>query len=155
MRMLPPKKTLSVGAAIAAACLLLTTAALAATHVDGKNFTLDANPSACSAGAECTVTIKLEATGEYHINKSYPYKFKATDAAGVEYLGKDAGGKNVFSKTAGDFAEVGEKVATMTIKFKPAAKGTVNIGGTYKMSVCSAQNCQLEAQELSVPVTVK
>ena len=153
MRILPLKK-LSFVAAVAVAALSAT-AALAAGHIDGKNFTLDATPGACSVGGECTVTLKLEATGEYHINKSYPYKFKAADAAGVEYLGKDASGKNVFSKTAGDFAEVGEKVATMTVKFKPAAKGTVTIAGTYKMSVCSAQNCQLEAQDVSVPVTVK
>ncbi len=148
-------QNLTLALSTAAVATLTATAALAGSHVDGQNFKLDATSSACTAGAECTVIIKLEATGEYHINKSYPYKFKASDAAGVEYLGTDTGGKNLFTKVAGNFAEQGEKAATMTIKFKPAAKGTVTIAGTYKMSVCSSQNCQLETQELSVTVPVK
>ena len=44
---------------------------------------------------------------------------------------------------------------TMTVKFKPSAKGNVTINGTFKMSVCSAQKCQLETQEISVTVTAK
>jgi hypothetical protein len=43
----------------------------------------------------------------------------------------------------------------MKVKFKPAAKGNVTISGIYKLSVCSAQNCQLESQELSATVAVK
>src|SRR3954464_3015804 len=86
-------KKLTLGVAAVAVLSLAATAAIAGAHVDGKNFTLDATPGACTAGSECTVTVKLEATGEYHINKSYPYKFKAVDVSGVEYLGKDGGGK--------------------------------------------------------------
>ncbi len=127
-------------------------------HVDGKNFTLDAAPAGeCKAATECHVTIKLKAVGDYHINKEYPYKFKA-EGVGVEFLGSDAAGKNTFSKSAGDFViDAGDpaKGATMTLKFKPAAKGMSTIKGTFKMSVCSAQNCQLETQDISVDVPVK
>jgi hypothetical protein len=129
-------------------------ATVAGAHVDGKNFTIDAAPAGdCKAGAECHITIKLRAAGDYHINKEYPYKFKA-EGAGVEFLGSDAAGKNTFSKSAGDFVIDDEKGATMTVKFKPAAKGTATIKGTFKMSVCSAQNCQLETQDISVDVPV-
>jgi hypothetical protein len=124
-------------------------------HVDGKNFTLDSERDGeCKAGNECHVTVKLKAVGDYHINKEYPYKFKA-EGAGVEFLGTDAAGKNTFSKSANDFVIVDEKNATMTIRFKPAAKGMTTIKGTLKMSVCSAQNCQLETQDVVVDVLVK
>jgi len=127
----------------------------AGPHIDGKNFKLDfAQSGECKAGAECSATIKLDAIGDYHINKEYPYKFKA-DGAAFEFLGKDAAGKNVFSKGAGDFTIDGEKNATMTIHFKAAKAGSAPITGQYKMSVCSAQNCQLETQELSLNVSVK
>lgn len=130
----------------------------ASSHVDGKNYKLDAKQAGdCAAGAECKVTVRLEAQGEYHINGEYPYKLKA-EAPGVEFLGTDAAGKNTFSKSAGDFvADQGSppKAGTMTVKFKPSAKGNVTINATFKMSVCSAQNCQLETQEISAPVTVK
>jgi hypothetical protein len=128
----------------------------AGAHVDGNHFKLDAAPAGdCKVGAECSIAIKLEAQGDYHINQQYPYKFKANDAAGVEFLGTDAAGKNVFSKGAGDFKIDGEKTATMNVRFKVAQKGTANIGGTYKISVCSAQNCQLEQQDMSVAVAAK
>ena len=62
--------------------------------------------------------------------------------------------KDTFSKAGGDFKKDGEKTGTMTVKFKPtAAKG--KIVGTYKMSVCSEQNCQLEQQEVAVDVDAK
>ena len=128
------------------------------SHIDGKNYKIDAKQVGdCAAGTECKVAVRLEAQGDYHINAEYPYKLKA-DAPGVEFLGTDAAGKNTFSKSAGDFVtEPGSppKAGTMTVKFKPGAKGNVTINGTFKMSVCSAQNCQLETQEVSAPVVVK
>jgi hypothetical protein len=127
----------------------------AGARVDGDNYSLEMTAPPCTAGAECTATVRLTARGEYHINENYPYKFKAADAPGVEYLGKDAGGKGVFSKAAGDFKQDGEKVGVMTLRFKAASKGSVTVGGQYKMSVCSAQNCQLETKELSLAIAVK
>lgn len=127
----------------------------ASSKVDGKNFKLEALPQGdCKAGAECRVIIRLEALGEYHINKEYPYKFTAK-ADDVEFLGTDQAMKNVFSKANGDFKTEGETKATMTVKFKPAKAGQVALSGTYKMSVCSAQNCQLESQQLALNVPVK
>jgi hypothetical protein len=130
--------------------------AAATPHVDGNHYKLDeALVGDCKSGAECAVAVRLEALGEYHINLEYPYKFKAADAPGVEFLGKDPAAKNIFSKGAGDWKQDSEKVATMTVRWKAAQAGAPNIGGTYKMSVCSAANCQLEQQKLALAVTVK
>ncbi len=131
------------------------------SHIDGKNYKIDTAQSGdCAMGSECHVTVRLSAQGDYHINGEYPYKLKA-NGTNIEFLGTDAAGKNTFSKSAGDFVAdptVGgapAKGGTMTIKFKPSAKGQATITGTFKMSVCSAQNCQLETQEISTTVTVK
>jgi hypothetical protein len=141
----------------AAATSTQTKATVAAgPHVDGNHYIIDAAPASdCAAGANCAVTVKLGAQGEYHINQQYPYKFTATASPGVTYLGSDSNGPNVFTKTAGDFAIGDEKTATMTVKFKASQKGAIAVGGTFKLSVCSAQNCQLEQQDVSVNVTVK
>jgi len=128
----------------------------AGNHVDGPNFKLDATPEGdCKAGATCAVVLRLEAAGDYHINKEYPYKFKAENAANLEFQGTDAAGKNVFSKTAGDFKIEGEKIGTLRVKFKPTAKGNVIITGKYKMSVCSAQDCKLESPDIQATIAVK
>jgi hypothetical protein len=131
---------------------------LGAQIAKGNNFTVSAETQgACKAGAECKVQLKLEASDPFHVNKEYPYKFKANDVAGVDYTGTDASGKNVFSKAAGDFTldPKSEKIGYLTVHFKPSKAGALALTGTFKLSVCSAQNCQLETSELSIPVTVK
>ncbi len=141
---------------LAVAAVLWGGSAGAGQVAKGNNFVVNADVGACSANAECKIDLKLEAQGEFHVNKEYPYKFKATDAAGVEYLGKDPAGTNVFSKAAGDFAlnPSNEKQGTMTLKFKAARAGSVTIAGQFKLSVCSAANCMLETANVSVPVAV-
>lgn len=127
----------------------------AAARVTGQNFVVDVAAAPCAVGQSCTMTVRLAAQGDYHINKEYPYKLTMGDAPGVTMLGKSS--PNVFAKPA-DFREEGEKAATMTVAFKPTAApagGKVTLAGTYKMSVCSDANCQIEqtAISLAVPVT--
>jgi hypothetical protein len=98
------------------------------------------------------MTLRLAPSGEYHVNKEYPYKFLAGAAPGVQFLGN--GDANTFSRAAGDFREEGEKSATMTVRFKPTAAGEARVSGTYKMSVCSAENCQIETQAVTLAVPV-
>lgn len=153
----PSKKSDVAAAASEAPAAKSDEIANATSKFEGKNFKLElASQGECKAGAECSVVIKLETLGEYHINKEYPYKFKA-EAKGdeVEFLGTDQAGKNIFSKTAGDFRSETEQKATLTVKFKPARAGTFKLAGVYKLSVCSAQNCQLESQALALDVAVK
>lgn len=137
--------------------VLSASAADAQQVATGNNFTVNASVASCTANADCKIDLKLEAKGDFHVNKEYPYKFKATAASGVTYLGKDGAGPETFSKSAGDFTldSGNEKVGTMTVKFKSANKGAVTIAGVFKLSVCSAQNCQLETANVSVPVTVR
>jgi hypothetical protein len=124
----------------------------AASHLSGKNFVLDAASPGCRVDTPCTMTLRLAAAGEYHVNKEYPYKFIAAAAPGVQFLGSaDA---NTFSRAAGDFREDGEKTATLTVRFKPTAAGEARVSGTYKMSVCSAENCQIETPTITLAVPV-
>jgi hypothetical protein len=149
-------KTLLAGSLGAALLVLGTVAAAASAHVDGNHFVIDGAPAAeCTAGADCVVAIKLTAQAEFHINQQYPYKFTATRVEGVTFLGADKDNPHVFTKSAGDFSIDDEKNGTMRVKFKVAQKGAVTIGGTFKLSVCSSANCQLEQQEVSVAVTAK
>lgn len=142
-----------------------TAAQPACSHlVCGSNFFVDADPPAdCSPGSTCTLGLTLVATGSFHINDEYPYKFKADDSPGIEFLGSDAAGKNVFSKVASDWKKRDEKTGTMAIKLRPLAnsgnpthsKGEKTVAGTFKLSVCSGQLCQLEQQALSTKVAVR
>ncbi len=98
------------------------------------------------------MTITLATNGAYHVNKEYPYKFIATPATGVAFLGKSD--PNTFTRASGDFVERGEKTALMTVRFKPTAAGEAKVAGKYKLSVCSADQCLIEEPmiDLAVPV---
>jgi len=124
----------------------------AGTSISGKNFTLAVGSPGCRVDIPCAVTLRITAGGEFHVNKEYPYKFTASAAPGVTFLG--SGDANVFSRAAGDFREEGEKTATMTVRFKPTAAGEAKVAGTYKMSVCSAEQCQIESQAVALTVPV-
>jgi hypothetical protein len=124
--------------------------------VCGGNYFIDATPpAACPVNEPCAVAIKLVATGDFHINDEYPYRFKADEAAGVEFLGTDGGGKNVFSKTAGDWQKTDAKSGVVTVKLKATQGGPKTIAGTFKLSVCSAQNCLLEQPQVSTSVAAR
>jgi hypothetical protein len=122
----------------------------------GSNFFVDAAPAGeCAAGATCTLTFELVATGAYHINDQYPYKFKADDVPGMEFLGTDAAGTSVFSKQASNWKKKDEKSGVMTVVFRSAEKGMKTVGGTLKLSVCSAETCQLEQQPVRATLAVR
>ena len=127
----------------------------ASTKVSGNHFTIDVASAGCVVGSACTITVRLEATGGYHINKEYPYKLVLSPTPNVEFLGRDPGSASTFSKSAGDFVTAEEHVATMTARLKPSAKGTASISGIYKMSVCSDANCQVEQTKIALDVAVQ
>ena len=121
----------------------------------GDDFFVDASSGGgCTVGGTCAAVFALVASGEYHINDEYPYKFKADAEPGVEFLGTDDAGREVFSKSAKNWTKTGERTGTMTVTFRPLQKGITAIAGTFKFSVCSAKNCELEHRTLKAAVEV-
>ena len=119
------------------------------------SFYVDAVPAECSRSAECDVEVKLVATGAFHINDEYPYRFVADGHDGVEFLGKDGDRPNVFSKTTGDWRKDGATTGAMTVRLKTPSPGTRTVDGTFKLSVCSEQSCLLEQRRVATTVVAK
>jgi hypothetical protein len=117
----------------------------------GPHFTLGlAAPGTCAPNTDCAATLTLTATEGYHINKDYPYTFTADPRDGVTYLGK---GGSVFSKANGEFQQVSETVGATRVGFRAAQ--SFELSGTFKMSVCSEANCQLEVQKIALRVPLE
>jgi hypothetical protein len=129
----------------------LAAVAPVASYTGGPHFKLALSaPGNCAANSECSALLTLTATEGYHINKNeYPYKFIADEASGVVFT-KDA---RSFGTASGDFTLVNESVATVRISFKAASAFTLQ--GTFKMSVCSEANCQVEVQRLALNVPIR
>ena len=108
----------------------------------GKPFyRIDAGPLApCSAGATCEAKLVLTALADYHVNADYPTKFVPDVASEVAIEGHA-------------FAREGEKRGTLTVRFKPKQAGTAKLVGVFKLSVCNEDNCEIEAPQITLPVT--
>jgi hypothetical protein len=121
----------------------------------GEGYAIDAtqDPGGCHAGASCTVSLQLSALGDFHINDQYPYRFRADEAPGIEFAGTDPAGKNVFSKSANDWHKTDAKTGVMSVKLSGASAAT--LAGTFKLSVCSEQNCLIDQPHVSTPVAIR
>jgi hypothetical protein len=123
----------------------------------GDHFFVDVDPGPpCAAGATCTASVKLTATGAFHVNDEYPFKFKADEGeAGLEFLGKGSEGKNVFSRQDGDWRKDAEQTGTMSVGWRVEQPGTKKLSGLLKLSVCSAQACQIDKASVQTTVAAR
>ncbi len=121
----------------------------------GPNYFVDVAPPAdCASRANCALRLKLVATGDFHINAEYPYRFLADVAPKVAFQGTDPAGPTVFSKAGNNWETSGPQTGTMSVVFQANEKAAKTISGTFKLSVCSAKDCELEQATLAVPVSV-
>lgn len=114
--------------------------AAAAPLAEKPFYRLDAVPAPCAVGRACEAKVVLTALGAYHVNQDYPFKF-LPDAA---------------SPLAGEpaFAHDDARHGTLTLRFQPTAAGTTTLTGTFKLSVCSDDTCEIEKPQIAVRVAV-
>ncbi len=100
------------------------------------------------AGSEGLVEVTFATKGDYHINKQYPYKFKATDPApeGLSFP------KPILQRADGSFEE---KKGSFKVPFLVSKAGKATVSGTLSLSVCSDANCIMDKVPLELAVDVK
>jgi hypothetical protein len=104
-------------------------------------FRVDAPPLApCPSGTTCEAQLVLTALGDYHVNDDYPFKLVGDPASEVAIQGE------------GTFKPDGAKQGTLTVRFTPSTPGQPKLVGTFKLSVCNADNCQIESPKISLRV---
>ncbi|MGE0873017.1 MAG: hypothetical protein AB7P03_30980, partial [Kofleriaceae bacterium] len=104
-----------------------TTTALAS----GSEYRVDAVPSEpCAPGARCELRVTLTALGDYKINNQYPTKFVPAADHGLALEGPGA-------------FEISEpKRGVMTLALQRAPNAPATLRGTFKLSVCTDENCE-------------
>ena len=139
----PPADDLAAGAAEGAQGRGAVPIPPGAVRVDGRNFHVDAGiGEPCHPGTTCVVRLHLTATGPFKVNKDYPHKFVADPTPGVVHEG------------VGPFQAQGTKTGFLPVRIRPSAAGPARVSGTFKLSVCDDETCQIEAATVSVDVPV-
>lgn len=98
-----------------------------------------------AAGKPGVVEVELAAKGDYHMNDTYPYRFKTHAAEGVAY------GAATYSK---DAMKLEATKGTMRLEVTPASPGEKSVSGLFLFSVCSAERCLVEKRELTAKLAV-
>lgn len=113
--------------------------------VKGASFSARIEAQAAKAGAPSTAVVTVEPIAGYKVNEEYPYKCKLDDppSAGVSYP----------TPVVTD-VERTKQLATMKLPFVAATPGTVRVGGTCSLSVCTEENCVIEKVALATDVKV-
>jgi hypothetical protein len=106
-------------------------------------YRLDAGPQTpCTAGATCEARLVLTALAGYHVNREYPVKFIGEPTPGVLVEG------------TGTFALDDAKTGTLTIRYRADKAGRARIAGTFKLSVCSDAQCEIEQPKIVLELPV-
>lgn len=124
----------------------------AAATLHSEHFEVRIDATDCKVKQVCTATVHLASTSGFHVNDDYPYKFVADDVSGVSFASKDA--PRTFSKAAGDFTKTSETAGEMVVRFEPSEAKSLPLSGQFKLSVCSADACQIEVAKLALAVPV-
>lgn len=107
-------------------------------------FRIDPGPAtACASGATCEARVVLTARAGYKVNPEYPFKFVGDPSSDLAIDG------------TGTFTVDDTHHGTMTITFRPSKAGTLTLSGTFKLSVCSEDECAIDAPKiaLTIPAT--
>lgn len=125
----------------------------ASTSAGGDHFAVAVSArTECPVGMECSGTITLTANGGYHINDEYPYRFLVDASPAVDWLTSDGKG---FGKTTGELKKTSATTAEVAFRYRGKQAGAARLSGTYKLSICSEANCQVETVPLAVGITVR
>jgi hypothetical protein len=110
----------------------------------GKSFyRIDAGPrTRCTAGAPCEARIVLTALGAYHVNQKYPFKFVSDPVPGVAVDG------------TGTFALDDARTGMLTLRFRVERGGPARFAGTFKLSVCTDEQCEIEEPKIEFELPV-
>jgi hypothetical protein len=114
-----------------------------AARSTGDHWVADVSaPGDCQASTDCVATLRVQATGDYHVNREFPHKFVGTANAGVTFPGG-----NRFTA----FTFQGDKAGVLPVRFQGAAPGTATLAGAFRTCVCIGETA---CEPVDVPISL-
>jgi hypothetical protein len=136
-------KLVGVGFAVAFGFALSAPSDASAHTKEGDHFHLEGVLApGCKVGSECTVTIKINGKGGFHVNTEFPTTFK---------LAKQDESAPALKMVGAPTANVTEGGGTVVAKVKVNSGNSIN--GTAKFAVCSDDKKQCEPNNVDLAFT--
>ncbi len=108
-------------------------------------YRVDLGPQTpCKQHQPCELRLVLSALGDYHVNEKYPNKFVVdNDNAPAITMSGD-----------GSFQLETTKAGTWTMRYRASKAGTYKMKGTFKLGVCTEENCEIDSPAIAFDVAV-
>jgi hypothetical protein len=119
----------------------------AASKYSEAGFDLSLQPKGNYAvGQPGEADIVLLSKAPFHVNQSYPYKFKLKELPGLKFANL------VLSK---DAVKLEPARAEVSVPFTPDSAGKHVLAGVLSFSVCTDDKCMIEKRELALEIDAK
>ena len=105
-------------------------------------------PDDVTVGKKATVTVTIKANEGFKINKSYPAKLKLDETRGVSF------DKLVLRRSDAALKDKGHTLV-FSVGYVQNRKGSAELKGKLKFSVCSASRCMMERKTIQATLKAK
>jgi hypothetical protein len=131
-----------VAIALVAACASKRGDGAPAAAYTGPAYKVATAAEPCVEGSPCAIRIDLSALGPFHVNREYPFRFEPDPAFDARALPETP------------IAVKDDRTASYRVGFQPARAGALRVAGTFKLSVCTDEECRIENEPIAVDVQV-
>ncbi|MDP1916582.1 MAG: hypothetical protein Q8L14_10065 [Myxococcales bacterium] len=119
-----------------------------------KHFTVSFTGQPAAVGEAARLSLRLVATDGFHVNADYPVNFVPDENEAVVFGAarvplKDTTAKTPCARSAEDTCAL-----DATLSPKAVAAGTHRVSGVFAFSVCSADQCLIEKEPVSLELVV-
>lgn len=119
-----------------------------------KHFTVSFTGQPATVGDAARLSLRLVATDGFHVNADYPVNFVPDESSAVVFGAtrvplKDTAAKTPCTSTAEDTCAL-----DATLSPKAVTAGTHRVSGVFAFSVCSADQCLIEKEPVSLELVV-
>ncbi|MDP3505742.1 MAG: hypothetical protein Q8S33_35695 [Myxococcales bacterium] len=130
------------------------TPATSPTPAKDKHFTVSFSGQPATVGDAARLSLRLVATDGFHVNADYPVSFVPDESPAVAFAAprvplKDTAAKTLCAGSAEDTCAL-----DATLSPKAVAAGTHRVSGVFAFSVCSADQCLIEKEPVSLQLVV-
>ena len=128
--------------------------AAAPASAKDRHFTVSFTGTSATVGDAARLSLRLVAADGFHVNADYPVNFVPDQSTAVTFDAARVPLKDSAAKTACAGSAEDTCALDATLSPKAVTAGTHRVSGVFAFSVCSADQCLIEKEPVSVELVV-
>lgn len=148
------KAALALALVAISACKQQPAAAPAPAPAKDRHFTVSFTGTPATVGDAARLSLRLVATEGFHVNADYPVNFVPDQSTAVTFDAARVPLKDSAAKTPCPGSAEDTCALDAILSPKAVTAGTHRVSGVFAFSVCSADQCLIEKEPVSLELVV-